>query len=66
MIELYTHGRRADDFVIALQPELNPVVYLSNPRPDVLIWGDRVFMKDTGSGELDDRYIEAYAVAAFT
>lgn len=66
MIELHIKG---GGLVVALDPEQDPVIYMMNPKPDLVMWGERVFIK------MDDtrfpsgrpvRYEEAFAVVAFT
>lgn len=57
-IELHIRG---GGLVVTLDPKQDPAIYMMNPKPEVLFWGERIFSRVS-----DTRYEEACTVAVFT
>jgi len=57
-IELHIRG---GGLVIALDPAQDPAIYMMNPKPEVLFWGERTFYR-----LLDARYEEACVMSVLT
>lgn len=63
-IELHTKpyaDRELSTFVMELDPLQDPHLYMMNPRPDIIIWGQRCFRQESA-----DKYVEGVAVVALT
>ena len=66
MIELHIKG---GGLVVELDPHQDPLIYNMNPKPEIIIWGERIFSIEPDSRWPSGRlvcYEEACATRAFT
>ncbi len=65
-IQLHVKG---GGLVVTLDPDQDPAIYNMNPKPDVIFWGERVFLIDPKTrwpSGIAVRYEEICVIHAFT